>query len=844
MLTCTKENHRQNKGYTLIELLVTISIIGVLSTIGGLVYFGAQKQSRDSIRLSKVTVISESLEKYYQSNGVYPSCSELTQEPSKVSTDVLKGMSPDSLTAPGSDKGTNSISCSGATTNAYYYDTADSDGRQYTLTYIKEETNQPEIIKSRYQMAVLGNTTIRSTGADDNSISLNWDTIEGASIYKLQRATDDQFQNDLYEDDISALSTTQTGLTTGTKYYFKVIAKSFNASSDWSNHINATTTVSPPTNPDPIVTTNTIGSATTYSWTSAVCASGASAQYKYRYTINNGFDSGLVTTANTSVTFTTANEGYTFTVSVQSQCYTSMAYSIFSGPGSASYTRPITAPSAPVVAVNTIGITTTWSWPAVVCTTGDTVRYQYQYTIDNGYDSGLIGTSNNSVAFTTSNQGYTFTVTVWAQCYNAYSSSGWSTSDSESYRRPFTYTLNTIAGTGGSVSGGGSYLENSNVTITATANTGYTFSSWSGDTGCAGSISHAISVSGNLSCTANFNLNNYTITLNTSGSGSYINCAVENANCTFTGTSNVRYGAYSNWSYKYGITSIACTNANFGDPLPGYVKACQYQAPVSVSGAGSFAAGSSRTITASPSGSFDSWTGGAGCSGAYSHSFTLNANTTCTANFSNHTVDLPTPPPAPSAPSISASFISNNAVLTVNAISCSSGTPEYKIRYLRQKYSSDNGWTAWTAWSTTRSMTQVAQQGNNHNFEVIAHCNSGGTYSLESATASTNIIMDIGTPAAPTYAGPGWFNSDVSQVVNFTSYCPSNTDLVNGTFVSNLSSTGNIWGPHPFGYSDYWTNWEGYTLTATYWGTYQCQTSFRASPVSPQGVVQVPVYSG
>jgi ribosomal protein L31 len=141
-------------------------------------------------------------------------------------------------------------------------------------------------------------------------------------------------------------------------------------------------------------------------------------------------------------------------------------------------------------------------------------------------------------------------------------------------------------------------------------------------------------------------------------------------------------------------------------------------------------------------------------------------------------------------------------------------------------------------------MTQTAQQGNKHNFEVIARCNNGGTYSLNSTTASTNIIMDISTPAAPTYTGPASFSHNVYQVVNFTHYCPSNTDLVNGTFVSNLSSTGNIWGPHPFGFNDHWTNLEGRTLTATYWGTYQCQTSFKASAVSPQGVRQVPVYSG
>lgn len=219
----------------------------------------------------------------------------------------------------------------------------------------------------------------------------------------------------------------------------------------------------------------------------------------------------------------------------------------------------------------------------------------------------------------------------------------------------------------------------------------------------------------------------------------------------------------------------------------------------------------------------------------------MDSNKSCTANFTAKNVDLPAPP---SAPAISATFSGNNAVGTASAVTCKNGTPEYQMRFNRTKTSSDGVWTSWTSWSSTvPSMTQTALQGNKHTFEVVARCKYNTLYSNNSPTGSANAIMDISTPPAPTYAGPGSFSNGVYQVVNFISYCPTGTDIVNGTFVSNLSSTGNIWGPHPFGYNDYWTNWEGYTLTATYWGTYQCQTVYKASPMSPQGVAQVPVYS-
>lgn len=53
-------------------------------------------------------------------------------------------------------------------------------------------------------------------------------------------------------------------------------------------------------------------------------------------------------------------------------------------------------------------------------------------------------------------------------------------------------------------------------------------------------------------------------------------CASEGANCTFTGTRAVRYGA--NGIYAKGVFNgaTACTNGVFGDPVYGTVKACSH----------------------------------------------------------------------------------------------------------------------------------------------------------------------------------------------------------------------------------------------------------------------------
>lgn len=60
------------KGFTLVELLITISIIGILSAIGLVLYSTVLKQSRDSKRQSDLKSIQLALEQYSNDQGFYP----------------------------------------------------------------------------------------------------------------------------------------------------------------------------------------------------------------------------------------------------------------------------------------------------------------------------------------------------------------------------------------------------------------------------------------------------------------------------------------------------------------------------------------------------------------------------------------------------------------------------------------------------------------------------------------------------------------------------------------------------------------------------------------------------
>ena len=54
----------------------------------------------------------------------------------------------------------------------------------------------------------------------------------------------------------------------------------------------------------------------------------------------------------------------------------------------------------------------------------------------------------------------------------------------------------------------------------------------------------------------------------------YTYCSEEYQNCSFSGTRNVRYGENGAYFYRTLTNGAACSNATFGDPIPGVVKKC------------------------------------------------------------------------------------------------------------------------------------------------------------------------------------------------------------------------------------------------------------------------------
>jgi type IV pilus assembly protein PilE len=68
-----------NKGFTLLELLVVIGIIGILVSIGSVAYTSAQARGRDTKRRGDLDAISKAIEQYNaENNGLYPNNADCT----------------------------------------------------------------------------------------------------------------------------------------------------------------------------------------------------------------------------------------------------------------------------------------------------------------------------------------------------------------------------------------------------------------------------------------------------------------------------------------------------------------------------------------------------------------------------------------------------------------------------------------------------------------------------------------------------------------------------------------------------------------------------------------------
>jgi len=97
-----KMNSKVNSdsGFTIVELLVIVLIIGVLSTVLVLTYSGVQLRQRNTTRINDIKLIQSNLETYYAQSGFYPTLGQLNSP--SWTTKNLKALDPNNMRDPGS----------------------------------------------------------------------------------------------------------------------------------------------------------------------------------------------------------------------------------------------------------------------------------------------------------------------------------------------------------------------------------------------------------------------------------------------------------------------------------------------------------------------------------------------------------------------------------------------------------------------------------------------------------------------------------------------------------------------------------------------------------------------
>jgi len=142
----------KQQGFTVIELLIVVLVIGILATLVIVTYSGIQVKNRDSKRRNDVEAIAMQLEVYNASHGAYPALSELSNGTWVQKN--LKNLNSDHLKAPGS-KNSDSISSILSATSYQYVPgpadctTAKATCTTFTLTAKPESsTAQPIVVKN------------------------------------------------------------------------------------------------------------------------------------------------------------------------------------------------------------------------------------------------------------------------------------------------------------------------------------------------------------------------------------------------------------------------------------------------------------------------------------------------------------------------------------------------------------------------------------------------------------------------------------------------------------------------------------------------------------------------
>jgi prepilin-type N-terminal cleavage/methylation domain-containing protein len=477
---------KSKSGFTLIELIVVIAILGVLTVVAAFNYTGVQRQTRDTQRSSSATLIAESLEKYFTKNGEYPSVAKVTSTDGNSVKTLLDLSNTDSLLAPfatagttnswkaGTASKTNPLTYNGNTDSTSSCSTgsgATDACRDFRIQYYDEQTDTIATIVSRHTSQAIDTTTVTGIAAPSaptvTSALSGANVVATATAVTCEQGTTPQyaFRSRTNNGSWSAYGswiTTRTSsavATQGTLFGFQAKAKcdsdgGTNASADSSASTETTYThpINTPAALNPYTTASyrpnyngnlcidAAGGGNTNGTPIQVYVCNGTAAQDWAYNSN---DRTIRPTYNMNLCVTNQGAGMQLVLwacdghVARQWNYDVQGYLVSVSNGQCMDAANWGGSGTPINVWGCNNATaqiwypsdsqTAWRWAATSCPAGTTVEYRANNQTTALSDSGWFSTgATNYTIRTTVNQGFTYTTQVQSRCYNSYATSSWS----------------------------------------------------------------------------------------------------------------------------------------------------------------------------------------------------------------------------------------------------------------------------------------------------------------------------------------------------------------------------------------------------------------------------------